>query len=69
MNSSYKGNSISMGILLPFFVTMHSDAARVGSYTGAVRSESQTGKRGAERGIGGMPTRGRSHEYPMRRDP
>ena len=23
MNSSYKGNSISMGILLPFFVTIH----------------------------------------------
>ena len=25
MNSSYKGNSISMGILLPFFVAMHSE--------------------------------------------
>ena len=33
MNSSYKGNSISTGILLPFF-TMHSDAANVGGCTG-----------------------------------
>ena len=28
MNSSYKGNSISMGILLPFFVTIHEAVIR-----------------------------------------
>ena len=53
MNSSYKGNSISMGILLPFFVTMHSDLPGSEAVP-ELSGKRQAGQEIAERGIGGI---------------